>query len=164
MLVVTLIKEEPLRREWFDDRIRNLFVPVTNYEPPTTAQMDEIVDAVVRVVGAGGAVMEHCGGGKGRAGTVAACLLLRFGERGVRAQLAGERAFGAAMSSEEAIELVRRLRPGSIETVRQERFVREYARELWRRESSESRATAEDDAIAEDAILHGGLDVAAAPP
>ena len=76
-LVVTLIKEEPLRREWFDDRIKNLFVPVTNYEPPTTAQMDEIVDAVVRVVGAGGAVMEHCGGGKGRAGTVAACLLLR---------------------------------------------------------------------------------------
>ena len=93
-LVVTLIKEEPLRHEWFDDRIRNLFVPVTNYEPPTTAQMDEIVDAVVRVVGAGGAVMEHCGGGKGRAGTVAACLLLRFGERGVRAQLAGEQAFG----------------------------------------------------------------------
>ena len=179
-LVVTLIKEEPLRREWFDDRIRNLFVPVTNYEPPTTAQMDEIVDAVVRVVGAGGAVMEHCGGGKGRAGTVAACLLLRFGEGGVRAQLAGEQAFGAAMSSDAAIELIRRLRPGSIETVRQERFVREYARELWRRaaeaappgppgvlrrESSESRATAEDDAIAEDALLHGGLsDVAAAPP
>merc|ERR1719247_1662499 len=154
MLVVTLIKEEPLRREWFDDRIRNLFVPVTNYEPPTTAQMDEIVDAVVRVVGAGGAVMEHCGGGKGRAGTV------------------------------EAIALIRRLRPGSIETVRQERFVREYARELWRRaadaappgppgvlrrESSESRATAEDDAIAEDALLYGGLDdgansVATAPP
>ena len=183
-LVVTLIKEEPLRREWFDDRIRNLFVPVTNYEPPTTAQMDEIVDAVVLVVGAGGAVMEHCGGGKGRAGTVAACLLLRFGERGVRAQLAGEQAFGAAMSSDEAIALIRRLRPGSIETARQERFVREYARELWRRaaeaappgppgvlrrESSESRATAEDDAIAEDALLHGGLNdgansVATAPP
>jgi len=35
--------------------------------------------------------------------------------------------------SDEAIALVRQLRPGSIETARQERFVREYARELWRR-------------------------------
>ena len=35
---------------------------------------------------------------------------------------------------------------------------------MLRRESSESRATAEDDAIAEDALLHGGLDDGAAAP
>ena len=104
-------------------------MPVPNYHPPTAEQMDAVVDAVARVVGAGGAVMEHCGGGKGRAGTVAACLLLRFGADGVLAHAAREAAgeldaeAGAAMSSDEAIATIRRLRPGSIETTRQVRVV-----------------------------------------
>jgi hypothetical protein len=48
--------------------VKNLFVPVPNYHPPTVAQMDMIATAVVQEVRAGGVVMEHCGGGKGRWG------------------------------------------------------------------------------------------------
>jgi len=86
--------------------------------------------------------MEHCGGGKGRAGTVAACLLLRFDQEGIKARLDAENAGKSCrslrprqpfMSCEEAIKEIRRRRPGSIETVCQETFVREYAQHLWRK-------------------------------
>ena len=36
--------------------------------------------------------MEHSGGGKGRAGTVAACLVLQFGRRGIWARIYAENA------------------------------------------------------------------------
>jgi len=71
-LVVTLTEEEPLPESWFQqiDSCRNLFVPVTNYQAPTRDQMDEIVDAIEETIKEGGSVIVHCGGGKGRAGTV----------------------------------------------------------------------------------------------
>jgi atypical dual specificity phosphatase len=91
-LVITLTEETPLEQAWFDDAsqsagcsasaahtIRNVFVPVPNYHPPTTEQMDEIMVMVADEVRRGGIVLEHCGGGKGRAGTVAACILLKHG-------------------------------------------------------------------------------------
>jgi ADP-ribosyl-[dinitrogen reductase] hydrolase len=49
----------------------------------------------------------HCRGGLGRAGTVAACLLIEFGT-----------------SPAEAITLVQTQRPGAIETMAQENYVR----------------------------------------
>jgi ADP-ribosyl-[dinitrogen reductase] hydrolase len=61
-----------------------------------------------RVTG-GGRVLVHCRGGLGRAGTVAACLLVEFGVR-----------------PEEAIQRVRIARPNAIETSAQERYVRAY--------------------------------------
>ena len=103
--------------------------------------MDDIGDDVVRSVVSGRAVLEHCGGGKGRAGTVAACLLLRFGIDGIwdriRDENAGESGRSLTprapfMGSDEAIALIRRMRPGSIETEMQEDYVREYAQHLWR--------------------------------
>jgi protein-tyrosine phosphatase len=54
-----------------------------------------------------GKVLAHCKGGLGRAGMVAARLLV---ERGV--------------SPDEAIASVRRVRPGAIETGLQERYLR----------------------------------------
>jgi len=60
-------------------------------------------------VTAGGRVLVHCRGGLGRAGTVAACLLVEFGVR-----------------PEEAIQRVRIARPNAIETSAQERHVRAY--------------------------------------
>lgn len=115
-----------------------------NHQPlhlwPTIQSMDDIGDAIVRTVAAGKNVLEHCGGGKGRAGTIAACLLLRFGRDGINARIEAEssscsrylRSRQPLMSSEEAIKEVRRRRPGSLETCVQENFVREYAQYLWR--------------------------------
>lgn len=87
-LVITLTEEEPLPVDWL--ACRNCFYSTPNYCPPTLQQVDDIGDDVVRTVITGGTVLEHCGGGKGRAVTVAACLLLRFGREGVRARIHSE--------------------------------------------------------------------------
>jgi len=55
----------------------------------------------------GSNVLVHCRGGLGRAGTVAARLLIEVG-----------------MEPETAIAKVRKVRPGAIETSEQEQFVR----------------------------------------
>lgn len=60
--------------------VRNLFVPVPNYYPPSADELDAILQEIERIVcREGRRVFVHCGGGKGRAGTVAACTLLRYG-------------------------------------------------------------------------------------
>jgi protein-tyrosine phosphatase len=59
---------------------------------------------------AGGRVVLHCRGGLGRAGLVAALLLIETGT-----------------TAEAAIRAVREVRPGAIETAAQERYVRDYA-------------------------------------
>ena len=66
-------------------------------------------------VNAGQAVAVHCGAGLGRTGTLVACYLVAGG-----------------LSAEEAIAKVRRLRPGSIETLEQEAAVRTFEESLTR--------------------------------
>lgn len=59
-----------------------------------------------QVVQSGGRVLLHCRGGLGRAGTIAARLLVELG-----------------MESGKAIQAIRYVRPGAIETIEQERHV-----------------------------------------
>ena len=54
-------------------------------------------------------ILLHCWGGKGRAGTVAAILLIEFGE-----------------DNNEAIKIVRIRRKGAIESKAQEEFILSY--------------------------------------
>ena len=78
------------------------------------------VDRFLETVGAEDAcLLVHCGGGKGRAGTFAACCLAMWGEP-PSLDLAAAR---PVLSAQEAIRIVRSLRPGSIETQEQEAFV-----------------------------------------
>lgn len=64
-------------------------------------------------------MLVHCGGGKGRAGTFAACCLAMWGSS-PPLDLTAER---PVLSAQEAVRVVRSLRPGSIETQEQEAFV-----------------------------------------
>ena len=56
-------------------------------------------------------IVIHCMGGKGRSGTIAAILLIEFGE-----------------DNKKAIEIVREKRKGAIETEEQEKFILNYNR------------------------------------
>ncbi|KAI8594083.1 hypothetical protein BDZ88DRAFT_402519 [Geranomyces variabilis] len=125
-VVVTLTKETPLPAEWFAQRanVRNVFLAVENYRAPTVEQVDYFIDLVTSLP-ANEAALVHCGGGKGRAGTFAACYLCACG-------FATARQPYPVFSAAGAIAVVRALRPGSIETEAQEAFVKRYVQSLYK--------------------------------
>ncbi|CAE6347854.1 unnamed protein product [Rhizoctonia solani] len=131
--ILTLTEETPLPDCWFRQaataHIRHTHVPIPNYKPPTLEQMDIILRRI-REPG-GSPVLVHCGGGKGRAGTVAACYLAAFGFEPIPSNLSGDAT--PAMSANEAIATIRLIRPGSIETTHQEEFVKYWVSALWKR-------------------------------
>ncbi|MHC4592361.1 MAG: phosphatase domain-containing protein [Planctomycetota bacterium] len=87
-----------------------LQLPIPDFSPPQPAQADEFVEFCDRNINQGRAVAVHCLAGKGRTGTMTACYLVH---RGAEPQ--------------EAIDRIRSLRPGSIETHSQELAVHRFA-------------------------------------
>ncbi len=90
----------------------DLFVPVRDFTPPSQGQIDQMINFInEQAVDSGRPVVVSCYAGIGRTGTVLACYLVHRGARPA-----------------DAIDEVRRLRPGSIQTPEQEAAVHEYAR------------------------------------
>ncbi|KAF9016890.1 ATP dependent DNA ligase [Hymenopellis radicata] len=127
--VLTLTEEEPLPKAWFTGKpVANTFLPVTNTYPPSIEQMTIIMRLFEEARNL--PLLVHCGGGKGRAGTVAACYLAAYG-------------FGTPqpnqehpeMSAADAISTLRMIRPGSIETIQQEEFVSRWCSTIWKQQS-----------------------------
>jgi atypical dual specificity phosphatase len=128
-LVVTLTEEVPLPAEWFEHTpCRNVFLPVRNYQAPTNEQVDIFIKAMDDLP-TDEAALIHCGGGKGRAGTFAACYLMARGFGITPTERHGGEGY-VHMYPGDAIKLLRQMRPGSIETIKQETFVRDYAQYL----------------------------------
>ncbi len=136
--VLTLTKEEPLDQRWFACRtsLVNVFLPISNGEAPSLAEMDVIWHRFHSDVD--GCWLVHCGGGKGRAGVVTACLLAMNGT-----DLHEDTTTTPRMSKTEVITMLRTLRPGSIETVLQEKFIGEWISHRWRLASTNERVTEE---------------------
>jgi atypical dual specificity phosphatase len=109
---VVSLTETPLEAQALGQaKLEILHLPVPDFTPPTQAQIDTFVAFARGAIDRKVAVAVHCTGGLGRTGTMLACYLAALGE-----------------SAAEAIESVRRIRPGSIETAGQEDCIREYAR------------------------------------
>jgi ADP-ribosyl-[dinitrogen reductase] hydrolase len=103
-LRVERLGEEVLSRNmsWFHLPIVDASTPDERFE-----QSWEVAGKELRSILRGGSdVLVHCRGGLGRAGTIAARLLVELG-----------------MEPKKAIKSVRTVRPGAIETRDQERFV-----------------------------------------
>jgi atypical dual specificity phosphatase len=110
-LLIT-ITEEPLRRDWlFDAGLLGLHVPMEDMQPPELDQIRECLSAIRKAHERNMGVGIHCHAGRGRTGTTLACYFVETG-----------------MTPEEAVRRVRKLRPGSIESVAQEEVVEEFAR------------------------------------
>ena len=95
--------------------MRYKHIPVPDFHAPDPPQADEFVEFVKNCRTDGMAVAVHCRGGYGRTGTLIACYLISQG-----------------MSARDAIDVVRRRRPGSIETAGQEKFLSNYEKSLRR--------------------------------
>lgn len=140
--IITLTEEEPLPEEWFLNKpVSHTHLPVENYQPPSIEQ----VDLFFRLMNdpAKTPCMVHCGGGKGRAGTMIACYLAVYGFQSPTAQEWTQ----PCMTANEAVEKLRHLRPGSIETPQQERFVHKFVSAVWKRQYSLPPLPAEPEGI-----------------
>jgi atypical dual specificity phosphatase len=80
--------------------LEEVHLPVKDFVAPSPGQVERGVNAVFDAQAAGEAVAIHCGGGLGRTGTLLACYL----------------ASGEGLGAEEAMQHVRSIRPGSVET------------------------------------------------
>ncbi len=109
LLRVTELPAGLERREikWFHLPIVDVSVPDREFEE----KWQRVGPEIHKLLADGKRVLVHCRGGLGRAGTVAACLLVESG-----------------VAPEAAIAEVRRVRPGAIETCEQERYVRNHRR------------------------------------
>ena len=94
----------------------DMFEPVPDFTPPTMEQVRRMVAFIAEQTAAGRPVAVSCYAGIGRTGTVLACYLAHRGAE-----------------PREAIEQVRRLRPGSIQTPEQESAVYQYADDIFHR-------------------------------
>jgi len=91
--------------QWHHLPIADLNIPGPEFEtvwPAVAVQLRQVVTE-------GGRVLVHCRGGLGRAGTVAACLLVELG-----------------VAPQDAVRRVRAARPHAIETTAQERYALVY--------------------------------------
>ena len=93
--------------------LRYLHLPVADMEAPDLEQLSRFVEFVRRCHRDGLGVAVHCGAGLGRTGTLLAAYLV-----------------SRRHPAEDAMHLVRQLRPGSIETAGQEESVRSFAAEI----------------------------------
>ena len=88
----------------------DMFEPVPDFTPPELEQIQRMIEFIDQQTGERKPVVVSCYAGIGRTGTVLACYLVHRGEEPA-----------------EAINRLRQLRPGSIQTPEQEAAVHQYA-------------------------------------
>jgi atypical dual specificity phosphatase len=112
--VLISLTELPPPRTWVNEAgLMLVHVPVVDMTAPTLEQLHQVVDTIHKANAAGLGVAVHCTAGLGRTGTALAAYLVSQGR-----------------SAQEAIDQVRILRPGSIETAEQEQAIRDFA-QYW---------------------------------
>lgn len=85
-------------------------IKIVDFTPPSPAQIDKFLTLVEQANSRGEGVAVHCMHGFGRTGTMLACYLVK----------------NKKLSGNEAINEIRRLRHGSIETQEQEKAVVQF--------------------------------------
>lgn len=91
--------------EWYQ-------LPITDGQPPDARfeeRWPEVMPWLLQHLNRGDAILIHCRGGLGRTGTIVSLLLVELG-----------------MGPGEAIMKVREARPGTVETIQQQSYVRNY--------------------------------------
>lgn len=119
-LVITLLEQADLNRTGMTKLLPELELssidwchfPIQNMHTPATAaipRLKTVIQQTAGILAKGGSIFIHCHAGLGRTGLISATILTSFG-----------------IEPEQAITMLRKYRPGSIETQSQEDFVRDW--------------------------------------
>ena len=100
---IITMTENPLPESWIKD-VNYLHVPTEDLSAPDMDKIDQTVDFIQERIKNDEPIMVHCAAGIGRTGTMLACYLIKYHN----------------MSAKNAIEKVRKERPGSIQSESQE--------------------------------------------
>lgn len=112
---VVTVREVALPSDWFDGGdIDYLHLQVEDFGAPNMEELIQGVDFIDQQISSGKPVMVHCAAGKGRTGAVLAAYLVKRQN----------------LTAEQAIEKIRRMRPGSVQSVSQETAVSMYEKYL----------------------------------
>lgn len=110
---IVTMTENALPESWVKDT-KYLHVPTEDLSAPDIEQIDDAVDFIHERISHNEPVMVHCAAGIGRTGTILACYLIKYQK----------------YSAKNAIEKVRKERPGSIQSERQEIVVELYEKHI----------------------------------
>ena len=110
---IVTMTENSLPDSWVKD-LNYLHVPTPDLTAPDMDKIDSAVEFINEQVKNKVPVMVHCAAGMGRAGTILACYLVKYQK----------------YSAKEAIEKVRKERPGSIQSDVQEMAIGFYEKHI----------------------------------
>ena len=108
---IVTVREVPLPSRWIDGTdIDYLHLMVEDYGVPNMEVLDEAVNYIDNKIQSGKPVLVHCAAGKGRTGALLAAYMIKKEN----------------LTAEQAIEKIRLMRPGSVQSVTQETALSMY--------------------------------------
>ena len=112
---IVTVREVALPSDWFNGGdIDYLHLAVEDFGAPNLEELIQAVDFIDQQISSGRPVMVHCAAGKGRTGAVLAAYLIKKQN----------------LTADHAIDKVREMRPGSVQSISQETAVSMYEKYL----------------------------------
>jgi atypical dual specificity phosphatase len=111
---ILTVKEDPLPEQWVNGSVDYLHVQVVDFGAPEIEDIARAIEFIELQNEKSRPVMVHCAAGKGRTGVILACYLVK----------------NEGLTPQEAIERIRAMRPGSIQSESQEWAIAMYEKYL----------------------------------